>query len=144
MYSRRESNCSFALHDLEIRRLLYLGPNSSELRSKHLPFVCWCPRLHGTGGPPGGSRGSPALPGARWNDSDSRAISLHVLANANLMTKNFDDALKTAQDSETAFRALRDTAAEAASMMLQSGAHLGRQDFEEALCRGVQRSAHGR
>jgi len=60
------------------------------------------------------------------------AISLHILANANLMTKNFDDALKTAQDSETAFRALRDTAGEAGSMMLQSGAHLGRQDFEEA------------
>jgi len=60
------------------------------------------------------------------------AISLHILANANLMNRNFEDALKTAQDAETAFRALRDTVGEAGSLMLQSGAHVGNRDFEEA------------
>lgn len=65
-------------------------------------------------------------------EKQQAAISMHILANANLMNRNFEDALKAAQDAETAFRALRDTVGEAGSLMLQSGAHVGNRDFEEA------------
>eukprot|EP00913_Durusdinium_trenchii_P000705 g657.t1 len=46
-------------------------------------------------------------------EKQQAAISMHILANANLMNRNFEDALKAAQDAETAFRALRDTVGEA-------------------------------
>ena len=65
-------------------------------------------------------------------EKQQAAISLHILANANLMNRNFEDALKAAQDAESAFRGLRDTVGEAGSLMLQSGAHVGNRDFEEA------------
>lgn len=65
------------------------------------------------------------------DEKASLAVALHILCNAQLMTKSFEDALKTAQDAETQFRALRDGAGEAGSLLLQAGAHLGEKNFEE-------------
>eukprot|EP00933_Yihiella_yeosuensis_P028615 TRINITY_DN22450_c0_g1_i2.p1 TRINITY_DN22450_c0_g1~~TRINITY_DN22450_c0_g1_i2.p1 ORF type:complete len:938 (+),score=323.95 TRINITY_DN22450_c0_g1_i2:103-2916(+) len=66
-------------------------------------------------------------------------LSLQVLANAQLLSQNWEDALKTAQDAEVAFKAARELAGEAAAMLLQAGAYLGSGQFEE--CKRVAKEA---
>ncbi|CAE8679829.1 unnamed protein product [Polarella glacialis] len=72
-------------------------------------------------------------------DKQRAAVSLHILANAQLMSQSFPDALKAAQDGEAAFKALRDPCGEAGSLLLAAGAHLGEGEFEE--CKRVAQEA---
>merc|ERR1711881_210638 len=63
-------------------------------------------------------------------DKAGEAYSLHLLANAQLMTQKFTQAKKTATDAASGFRSLNDSKGEANAMILVSGAQLGAGDFE--------------
>eukprot|EP00933_Yihiella_yeosuensis_P072885 TRINITY_DN81436_c0_g1_i1.p1 TRINITY_DN81436_c0_g1~~TRINITY_DN81436_c0_g1_i1.p1 ORF type:complete len:562 (+),score=189.22 TRINITY_DN81436_c0_g1_i1:144-1688(+) len=69
----------------------------------------------------------------------SASVAMHVLANAQLMSQSFEDALKTAQDAELAFKGQKNLSGEAGALLLQAGAYLGNGDFEE--CRRVAAEA---
>merc|ERR1712056_99186 len=69
-------------------------------------------------------------------DKAMEAITLHIRANAELMTKNFLDAQQTAKSAEGLFQEVGDAHGEASSMLLVGGAHLGQGSFDQARTAG--------
>jgi len=65
-------------------------------------------------------------------DKSAEAAALNNLANAQLMSRKFDEALKTAFQAEELFEELSDKHGQASARLLSSGANLGEGKFAEA------------
>merc|ERR1719464_988632 len=62
----------------------------------------------------------------------AEATSLHLMANAQLMSQNNPEALKMARAAEKMFKDIGDGKGQAGSLLLVAGAHLGEGEFAEA------------